>query len=78
MYFLHTIVVTHPNLLLVLFKVPAVRSYALLYSVCDSPHNFPNELKSDKELIRKVVRAVTDRVQQYIAADGWHFEQNNR
>ena len=32
------------------------------------------ELKQDKELIRKVVRAVSGRVQECIEADGGHFE----
>ena len=32
------------------------------------------ELKADHELIKKVVRAVSGRIQECIAADGWHFE----
>ena len=32
------------------------------------------ELRANPELLHKVVRAATDRVQQCIAADGGHFE----
>ena len=33
-----------------------------------------NELRANIELLRKVVRAATGRVQECIAADGGHFE----